>query len=165
MAAVRDRHDHPAAGFQYRISGFSGKEKYGTEFDEILSGMWDAATRHDALAFADAATRSARINQRFVPNPFHALLEDRIGEFGALGINIGHTGTVAGLLFDAADDSAMKAAASAAMELHHLLPSGTKVDITLTSGGVRCARCAVSAGSRTARAPRRVTPGTGRSGT
>jgi uncharacterized protein involved in propanediol utilization len=91
-----------------------------------------AAPRHDVAAFADAATRSATINQQFVPNPYHALLEDRIDGFGALGINVGHTGTVLGLLFDATDGSAMKAAATASMELQRLLPSAAKIDITLT---------------------------------
>jgi L-threonine kinase len=122
----------PPQVFNTESADFSGKDRLGAEFDEILSGLRAAASRRDARAFAEAATRSASINQRFVPNPYHAVLEDRVEGLGALGINVGHTGTVAGLLFDAADDSAMKAAASAAIELHRLLPSGTKIDVTLT---------------------------------
>ena len=37
-----------------------------------------------------------------------------------------------GLLFDAADAGAMKAAASASLELQRLLPPTAKIDITLT---------------------------------
>jgi L-threonine kinase len=122
----------PPQVFNTESADFSGKEKYGTQFDELLASLRAAASQHDTAAFAQAATQSAALNQRFVPNPYYSMLEDRIGGFGALGINIAHTGTVAGLLFDAADGTAAKAAAAAAMELHHLLPASTKVDITLT---------------------------------
>ncbi len=122
----------PPQVFNTESADFSGKEKHGTEFDEILASLRTAAAQRDTRAFARAATRSAGINQRFVPNPYYAMLEYRAGGLGALGINVGHTGTVAGLLFDAADTSAMSAAASASIELHRLLPAGTKVDITLT---------------------------------
>lgn len=122
----------PSQVFNTESADFSGKEKFGGEFDGILDGLRTAAYRHDTLAFAEAATRSASINQRFVPNPCHALLEDRVAGLGALGINVGHTGTVVGLLFDAEDESTTKAAAGAAIELQRLLPGGTKIDITLT---------------------------------
>jgi len=122
----------PPQVFNTESADFTGKQKLGAQFDEILSGLHTAASQRDASAFARAATQSARVNQRFVPNPYHALLEDRIDDFGALGINVGHTGTVLGLLFDASDDSAMKAAATASVELHRLLPGAAKIDITLT---------------------------------
>ena len=122
----------PPQVFNTESADFSGKEKLGDEFDEILGNLRAAASRCDTRVFAEAATRSASINQRFVPNPYHATLQDRVEGLGGLGINVGHTGTVVGLLFDAAEESAMKAAASAAIELHRLLPSGTKIDITLT---------------------------------
>ncbi len=122
----------PQQVFNTESADFSGKEKHGAEFDELLDGLRAAARQRDSLAFAGAATRSAVINQRFVPNPYYAMLADRVESLGALGINVGHTGTVAGLLFDAADESAMKAAANASMELHRLLPSTANVDITLT---------------------------------
>jgi L-threonine kinase len=122
----------PLQVFNTESADFSGKEKFGDQFNEILDRLRTAASRRDVLAFAAAATRSATINQQFVPNPYYAVLEDRIDGFGALGINVGHTGTVLGLLFDATDGSAMKAAATASIELHRLLPTGAKIDITLT---------------------------------
>jgi L-threonine kinase len=122
----------PPQIFNTESANFTGKHKLGAQFDEILASLRTAATHRDTAAFAAAASQSARINQRFVPNPYHALLDDRIEDFGALGINVGHTGTVLGLLFDAADAAAMKAAATASVELHRLLPAAAKIDITLT---------------------------------
>ncbi|MGH3869025.1 MAG: hypothetical protein ACRDQ4_23480 [Pseudonocardiaceae bacterium] len=122
----------PPQVFNTESANFGGKERLGKEFDQILDDLSAGSSRREAKAFADAATHSARLNQRFVPNPYHALLADRLGEFGALGINVGHTGTVLGLLFDAADDSAMKAATAASIDLQKLLPNTVKIDITLT---------------------------------
>jgi L-threonine kinase len=122
----------PPQEFNTESANFSGKEKLGSQFDDLLQDLRTAVARRDTLAFAKTATTSARINQRFVPNPYHALLQDRIADFGALGVNVGHTGTVLGLLFDAADATAMKSAATASVELQRLLPGAVKVDITLT---------------------------------
>jgi L-threonine kinase len=122
----------PAQAFNTESADFSGKHKLGQQFDDILESLRTAAADRDTAAFARAATESARINQRFVPNPLHALLEDRADGLGALGVNVGHTGTVLGLLFDAADGSAMKAAATAALEVQQILPGTAKTDITLT---------------------------------
>lgn len=122
----------PDQRFNTESADFSGKERFGSEFDDILDKLRKAAAQQDASAFAQAATRSASINQQFVPNPYHALIANRIDEFGALGINVGHTGTVLGLLFDARDPLAIKAAASASVQLQQLLPGAAKMDITLT---------------------------------
>ena len=86
----------PPQVFNTESANFSGKELLGAQFDDILDSLRTAAAKRDAAAFAQAATRSASINQRFVPNPYYALLEDRADGFGALGINVGHTGTVVG---------------------------------------------------------------------
>ena len=122
----------PSQVFNTESANFGGKDKFGKDFDQILEDLWTASLQCETKPFVDAASRSARLNQRFVPNPYYALLEDRVSDFGALGINVGHTGTVLGLLFDAADDSAMKAAAAASVELQRLLPNTAKIDITLT---------------------------------
>ena len=93
----------PAQAFNTESADFGGKHKLGTQFDDLLASLRTAAAERDTAAFARAATESARINQRFVPNPFHALLEGRARDLGAVGVNVGHTGTVLGLLFDASD--------------------------------------------------------------
>jgi len=122
----------PPQVFNTESAVFTGKDKFGQEFDKILDSLHKASQAHNSQAFADAASASAKLNQRFVPNPYYALLEDRIEDFGAAGINVGHTGTVLGLLFDAEDGKSMKSAASAAVELQRVLPASAKIEITLT---------------------------------
>jgi L-threonine kinase len=122
----------PPQIFNTESAVFTGKDKFGQEFDKILAKLHDATKTRSIQDFADAASSSAQLNQRFVPNPYYALIEDRINDFGAVGINVGHTGTVLGLLFDADDSKSMKSAASAAVELQRVLPASAKIDITLT---------------------------------
>jgi len=112
----------PAQAFNTESADFGGKHKLGTQFDDLLASLRTAAAERDTAAFARAATESARINQRFVPNPFHALLEGRARDLGAVGVNVGHTGTVLGLLFGASDPAAMKTAATASLEIQRILP-------------------------------------------
>lgn len=47
-----------------------------------------------------AATLSARINQRLLPNPHLEFLIEIAEAYGAHGICAAHSGTIAGLLFD-----------------------------------------------------------------
>jgi uncharacterized protein involved in propanediol utilization len=63
-----------------------------------------AALRHavatgDVALLAEASTESARLNQRFLAKPLEQRLELGDG-CGALGIQVAHSGTVAGLIFD-----------------------------------------------------------------
>ncbi len=110
---------------------FSGKPNLGVEFDEILASLDVAANERNPLGFAEAASRSATLNQRFVPNPYHALLESRLEQMGALGINVAHTGTAVGVLFDAEQPDAMRAASAAAVEVQSMFPDA-RVEVTLT---------------------------------
>lgn len=121
----------PRKRFNTESANFEGKEELGPEFDRLLEGVDHAMAERDAAAVARAATRSAALNQRFVPNPYFALLEGHITQLGAVGLNVGHTGTVAGLLFDADDRGAPKAAAAAVVELQNMFPE-SQVETTLT---------------------------------
>lgn len=62
-----------------------------------------------AVAYGDIAplgriaTASAQINQRFHMVPHFSRLLEIVEESSALGIQVAHTGTIAGLLFDPAD--------------------------------------------------------------
>lgn len=49
------------------------------------------------------ASASARINQRYLPKPYFDKLEKRADDVGALGVQVAHSGTVAGFLFDPRD--------------------------------------------------------------
>ena len=86
----------PPQVFNTESADFTGKHNFGAQFDEILASLRTAASQRDTLSVRRGRDPSASINQRFVPNPYHALLEDRVADFGALGINVGHTGTVLG---------------------------------------------------------------------
>lgn len=121
----------PAKTLNTESANFDGKLELGPEFDRLLAMLDEASERREAAGFARAATESAMLNQRFVPNPYHALLEDRIDHYGAIGINVGHTGTVVGLLFDAQAPRASKAAAAAAIELQGMFPDA-RVEMSLT---------------------------------
>jgi L-threonine kinase len=112
-------------------ANFAGKAALGTEFDAILDQLDRASAERDPQGFLDAATTSARLNQRFVPNPHFALLEERLQELGAVGINVGHTGTVVGLLYDINDPSSNRAAAGAAIEVQSMFPDA-HIEMALT---------------------------------
>jgi uncharacterized protein involved in propanediol utilization len=49
------------------------------------------------------ATASAHINQRHMPKPHYDFLKQVVHEVGALGLQVAHSGTVVGFLFDPAD--------------------------------------------------------------
>jgi uncharacterized protein involved in propanediol utilization len=70
-------------------------------FERLVLRAREAFRERDARAIAAIATASARLNQRFLPmRKFHeicALAE----AYDALGVQISHSGTVAGILFDA----------------------------------------------------------------
>ncbi len=121
----------PARMFNTESANFTGKDRHGDEFDAILSSLAEASGKQEAAAFAHAATRSAALNQRFVPNAYHALLEDRLSEFGADGINVAHTGTITGLLFSASKPEAHKAAAAACIELQEMFRDA-RVEMSIT---------------------------------
>ena len=78
------------------------------------------------------ATLSAVLNQRFVANPLFALLSEQAADLGAMGVNVGHTGTVVGLLFDADDPDAMKHTAAASVELERMMSSTVLVEIAFS---------------------------------
>ena len=78
---------------------FAGKEVYAERFERMLDTLTSAAGLRDPLPFAVAATESAVINQEFIPNTWFDLLMDRVAILGGAGVNVGHTGTVTGMLF------------------------------------------------------------------
>jgi uncharacterized protein involved in propanediol utilization len=70
----------------------------------ILAGLIDrirqAFRRRDSSAIAEVATASAELNQRFVPMRSFDQVRVLAERHGALGIQISHSGTVAGMLFE-----------------------------------------------------------------
>ncbi len=71
-----------------------------TDYATLIARARSAFKRRDSAEIAAVATRSAELNQRIVPlREFRALcaLSERSG---CLGLQIAHSGTVAGLMFD-----------------------------------------------------------------
>lgn len=112
-------------------ANFAGKAALGDEFDDILAQLDAAAAAKDPHGFLDAATRSARLNQRFVPNSHFALLQEQLPQLGAAGINVGHTGTVVGLLYPADDPASQRSAAGATIEVQAMFPDA-HVEMVMT---------------------------------
>jgi uncharacterized protein involved in propanediol utilization len=69
-------------------------------FERMIEGMRTAFLQRDSAAIAAIATQSARLNQRFVPLRFFREICALAHAHRALGVQISHSGTVAGILFD-----------------------------------------------------------------
>ncbi|MFJ7905260.1 GHMP kinase [Streptomyces sp. NPDC096198] len=69
-------------------------------FRALRGLMRRAIGRGDITELGRIATASARINQRFLAVPHFQRLQEIAEETEALGIQVAHSGTVAGLLFD-----------------------------------------------------------------
>ena len=75
-------------------------------FEGLVARSRAAFERRDAAAIAVVATESATMNQRFVALRGFCEIVALAEEFGALGVQIAHSGTVAGILFDASTTGA-----------------------------------------------------------
>jgi uncharacterized protein involved in propanediol utilization len=97
-----------------------------------LLEAFDAAMRSkDAAAIARIATRSAELNDTYVPNPLLTTLRGALAAAGAAGLCVGHSGTVCGLLFLAGHGALAAAAAEALLPA---LPAGTDAVVTRLAG-------------------------------
>lgn len=109
-----------------------------TMFDSLLQRLRAALAHGDAAGVCAVATHSARISQRYLPKRrFEAIV--RIAECtGALGIQVSHSGPVAGLLFDAGSHDVRERSSRAERMLREQgLPAWryTTPDGALTSNG------------------------------
>ena len=71
-------------------------------FQVLRAAARRAVATGDAALLGRVATTSAKINQRFLPKPHLDALLGLCRSHGGCGIQIAHSGTVAGLMFDAA---------------------------------------------------------------
>ena len=70
-------------------------------FEHMVGKARQAFRARDSVVLAAIATESAALNQRFVPLRHFREIRDLAQEYHALGVQISHSGTVAGILFDA----------------------------------------------------------------
>ena len=73
-------------------------------FRPLVGLMRQAVRTQDAKLVGQVASASARINQRFLPKPHFDELEKLVNKVDALGIQVAHSGTIVGLIFDPESD-------------------------------------------------------------
>jgi uncharacterized protein involved in propanediol utilization len=110
---------------------FLGQERLAEGYEDLLEKM-DGSIRRESIAeFAEQSTRSAVMNDEFLLNPYSRNLRSRLDEFNALGLSVGHTGTVCGLLF-ANTDAGRTAASEAFLEVRRQFPDLKDVKVVTT---------------------------------
>lgn len=110
---------------------FLGQERLSEDYDDLLGKMSSSIQSRSIADFAEQSTRSAVMNDEFLLNPYSRNLRGRLAEFGALGLSVGHTGTVCGLLF-ANTDAGRTAASEASLEVSHQFPELKDVMVVTT---------------------------------
>jgi uncharacterized protein involved in propanediol utilization len=73
-------------------------------FEDMVDRARVAFRAHYAPAIAAIATESAALNQRFLPLRHFHQIRELADQYGALGVQISHSGTVGGVLFDESRD-------------------------------------------------------------
>jgi uncharacterized protein involved in propanediol utilization len=71
-------------------------------FDYLLAELRQAVASGDAARLGSVATASAVISQRFLGKPSFEFLLDTCHRYGGCGVQVAHSGTVAGIIFDPA---------------------------------------------------------------
>lgn len=69
----------------------------------LVGQLRQAVVQHDTRLVGQVAWHSARLNQQYLPKPAFPALERLVGDVAALGLQVSHSGTIVGLLFDPSD--------------------------------------------------------------
>jgi len=86
-------------------------------FGVLRAALRRAVAKAEVPLLGRVATASARINQRYLPKPQLELLVRLCEQFGGCGVQVAHSGTVAGLIFDAQAEAVSERLARCAEEL------------------------------------------------
>lgn len=86
-------------------------------FHSLRSELRVAVATGDVARLARVATSSAVISQRFLPKPTFDFLLDLFKRAGGCGIQVAHSGTVAGVIFDSRRDDVMEGVDRCAAEI------------------------------------------------
>ena len=70
-------------------------------FDHLRGELRQAIVDADTAAIGAVATASAHINEQYLPKPGFATMCDIAETVGAVGVQVAHSGTVAGVMLDA----------------------------------------------------------------
>lgn len=110
---------------------FAGQDQLADEYGALLAAMHEAVAQRSIVDFSAQSTISAELNERFLSNPYGRYLIDHLDRFEALGIDVGHTGTVSGLLF-ANTDEGRRAASRACFAVRKEFPDLKDVKVVTT---------------------------------
>ena len=109
-------------------------------FQALRGALRRAIATEDVTLLGKVATASARINQRYLPKPWFEDLLDLCRSQGGCGVQVAHSGTVAGLIFDPGVAGAAEAAYTCLAQIEQwglvitgtvgLPPPGTQVRVT-----------------------------------
>lgn len=91
-------------------------------FEELRHELRVAIDRSDVAQLGAVATASARINQHYLPAAGFSEVEECAVESGAAGVQVAHSGTVVGLLFDARHPEFSSRCIAAARLLQRVFP-------------------------------------------
>lgn len=89
-------------------------------FAELLDLLRRSIRDQNVHALAQVATGCARINQAHLPKPRFDRIEDVVRRVGALGVQVAHSGTVVGVLFDPCDPQSGRGVERARREILEL---------------------------------------------
>lgn len=104
-------------------------------FRPLIGMLRQAIETQDVGLVGRVASASARINQRHLPKPHFERLERMTTQVGAVGLQVAHSGTVVGLLFNPADANLYEQMAEAR---EYLAEIGINTTWRLSSGTDDC---------------------------
>jgi L-threonine kinase len=117
----------PRSVFRTSRADLAVERRSKPDLGPMLNLMKQASDNRDIRLFSDICSESARLNQRYLPNPLFSVLEPHLATMGAEGVCVAHTGTLVGLLF-AGPDARLKAEAGAEIA-SALLPDKVKLEM------------------------------------
>jgi uncharacterized protein involved in propanediol utilization len=117
-------------------------------FGVLRAALRRAVATSDVALLGLVATASARINQRYLPKPQLELLIRTCRQHGGCGVQVAHSGTVAGLIFDARAEQVTECIERCAEALHRaglpmtqvIDPSGRAVPPPVRASAEKAAR-------------------------
>ncbi|HAU32411.1 MAG: Putative kinase involved in propanediol utilization [Desulfotomaculum sp. 46_296] len=77
-------------------------------FRSLLGLIRTAILKQDVNLVGKVATISARINQKYLPKPKFSEIEKVVEKTGAVGLQVAHSGTVVGIIFDSTERCEIK---------------------------------------------------------
>jgi uncharacterized protein involved in propanediol utilization len=90
------------AGTAHPPEGYAASEI--AEFEELRGLLRRAIAEQDVKLTGEVSSRSAEINQAFLPKPSFDIILDLLRDSGAVGLSASHSGSGVALLFDPRKD-------------------------------------------------------------